>query len=132
MPTVEVEQAAPRPPEGPAPEEPAAHSPVGAPSVEPVARPKAPVRPKAAPRVPVTLTLFLIDAAEIKIGSEVSRISKKTEIQVPVGTHRVRWRLPGETDWRDAGRKRFEARHGYLMRLRSTGAEIITTDGAAP
>jgi hypothetical protein len=100
----------------------------------PAERPAAaPTRRKPAPHVPVTLVLFLLDAAEIQIGREVSRIIKKTEIQVPVGTHRVRWRLPGESDWRDAGRNRFEPRHGYVVRLRSSGAEIIgVEEGRAP
>lgn len=125
-----LEPASAKAPVEPGPEPVA--SPAEAPAAEPVTRPKPPARPKPVPRVPVTLTLFLIDAAEIQIGSESSRISKKTEIRVPAGTHRVRWRLPGETDWRDAGRKRFEARHAYLVRLRSAGAEIIAIDGGSP
>ena len=115
-------------------EAPSPTEPIVAPPSQPTERPvAAPTRRKPAPRVPVTLLLFLIEEAEIQIGREVSRITKKTQIQVPAGTHRVRWRLPGESDWRDAGRNRFEPRHGYVVRLRSSGAEIIgVEEGRAP
>lgn len=105
-------------------------APAPPPVVEPVVRPKAVSRPK--PRVPVTLNLSLLDAAEVQIGREVLQVTKKTEIRVPAGTHRVRWRLPGENDWRDAGRTRFEEGHGYLVRLQASGAKIIDIDGGSP
>jgi hypothetical protein len=121
--------------EEPAPIEPtaASRSPSAA-ATEPSARPKPPARPIPAPRVPVTVVLNFFDTetekkAEIQIGNEITPIPRKTEIEVAAGTHRVRWRITGERDWRDSGRKRFRPGHGYFVRLREAGADIIDEGG---
>jgi eukaryotic-like serine/threonine-protein kinase len=128
VPTTEISQVVPVAPQERSPVEPTA-----VPSMVPADPPAAaPARRKPTPRVSVTLVLSIITEAEIRIGNQVSQFSNTTEIQVPAGTHRVRWRKPGETDWRDVGRKRFDARYRYLVRLRASGAEIIATDGGSP
>jgi hypothetical protein len=125
-----IEQVPSIVPEPPLPIEPApAPSSAAAAPAEASAAKKAPTRPKPAPRVSVSVVLWLMEEAEIEIGGKLSHVSTKTDIEVPAGTHQVRWRRPNEEEWRDAGRKRFEASNGYLVKLRSTGAEVIPIEG---
>jgi serine/threonine-protein kinase len=113
--TMPIEQVPSIVPEPPLPIEPApAPSSAAAAPAEASAAKKAPTRPKPAPRVSVSVVLWLMEEADI---------------EVPAGTHQVRWRRPNEEEWRDAGRKRFEASNGYLVKLRSTGAEVIPIEG---
>ena len=92
--------------------------------------PEAPATPKVVtpppPPVPVTLVLFLVDAADVKIGRRLIEVRRKTEVEIPVGRHRVQWRLHEDDPWQDMGRERFAVDHGYLVRVRSSGPpEII-------
>ncbi|MEX1364157.1 MAG: protein kinase [Nannocystaceae bacterium] len=103
---------------------------IDAPKPARAARVAAPNKPASSP-VELSLVLFLVDEADVKIGRKVSHVSSKTQLSVAAGTHRVRWRLSGAEPWRDAGRHRFIAGHHYLVRVRSSGPEVIDAGGAS-
>ena len=96
-----------------------------APSAEPTPRPT-PVR---APPANVKVVLFLLDEAEVKIGKASATVQRGTDMQVPPGKHRIRWRSPGDRSWHDAGQRRFLSGAQYMVRLRSSGdAEVAELD----
>ncbi|MCH9687338.1 MAG: protein kinase [Deltaproteobacteria bacterium] len=99
--------------------EPSRAQPVPGGNKPPTARPRAKAPP---PEVLVTVVVLLVEEAEVEIGQQRVNVSASTDVRIPAGRHRVRWRLLSEDLWHDGGRRTFSRQRSYLVRLRPAGA----------
>ena len=95
-------------------------------------RPAAPPKPAASPKralakADVTIVLFLIDRAEVRIGGKRITVEDRESVSISAGVHRVQWRASSDDPWHDAGRRTFVADRATMLRVRSSGqVEVVT------
>ena len=98
----------------------------------PTAPPRSSRREPTQPRgtASIRLVLFLLPEAVVKIGHRKVVVRSGTDLQVPAGRQRIRWRSPDEHTWHDAGRRRFVAGQRYMVRVRASGTADVVKLGA--